>query len=247
MKKTATKVSSSARRVAPKSADNGKAAPAVKPAKPAKLSPTAASAALLAKRVDFDTFIGKLGAKDRQNIEKHIAALEAEPDNKHLKLWKRLVTLLATLAGHAAQTNGQQSIQFFIADGADGRYRKQVFALEDLRDGKVTIYAGDVVERALASGILEPAGTGTFGIAPGIPGGSGGDRPGLSIDALDSTNTPDPPAFYKHMLGWNRKALRIVLPNDAATVQINAAEELRRRGARLEPYLRHTNSFVPFT
>ena len=90
----------------------------------------------------------------------------------------------------------------------------------------MTIYTGDVVEKALASGILEPGQPGAFGIAPGVPGGSGSDRPGLSIDALDSTNTPDPPAFYKHMLGWNRKALRIVLPNDAATVQINAAEEL---------------------
>jgi hypothetical protein len=234
MKKTAAKTASSARRVTPKSADNGKAAaPTAKPApKPVKLSPTAASAALLAKRVDFETFLGKLGAKDRQNIEKHIAALEAEPDNKHLKLWKRLVTSLATLAGHAAQTNGQQSIQFFIADGADGRYRKQVFALEDVRDGKVTIYTGDVVEKALASGILEPGQPGTFGIAPGVPGGSGSERPGLTIDALDSTNTPDPPAFYKHMLGWNRKALRIVLPNDAATVQINAAEELCALAAR---------------
>ena len=233
MKKIATKASSSVRRAAPKSADNGKAAPAAKPAaKPAKLSPTGASAALLAKRIDFETFLGKLGAKDRQNIEKHIAALEAEPDNKHLKLWKRLVTSLATLAAHAAQTNGQQSNQFFIADGADGRYRKQVFALEDLRDGKVTIYAGDVVEKALASGILEPGVPGAFGIAPGVPGGSSSDRQSLSIDALDSTNTPDPPAFYKHMLGWNRKALRIVLPNDAATVQINAAEELCAVAAR---------------
>ena len=233
MKKTATKTASSVRRVAPKSADNGKAAPAAKAAaKPAKLSPTAASAALLAKRVDFEAFLGKLGAKDRQNIEKHIAALEAEPDNKHLKLWKRLVTSLATLAGHAAQTNGQQSIQFFIADGADGRYRKQVFALEDLRDGKVTIYAGDVVEKALAAGILEPGAPGAYGIAPGVLGGSSSERLSLSIDALDSTNTPDPPAFYKHMLGWNRKALRIVLPNDAATVQINAAEELCAVAAR---------------
>lgn len=236
MKKTATKASSSAKRVAAKPASNGKAAPvakpAAKPAKPVKLSPTAASAALLAKRVDFDTFLGKLGAKDRQNIEKHIAALEAEPDNKHLKLWKRLVTSLATLAGHAAQTNGQQSIQFFIADGADGRYRKQVFALEDVRDGKVTIYTGDVVEKALASGILEPGGSGAYGVAPGVPGGSSSERLSLSIDALDSTNTPDPPAFYKHMLGWNRKALRIVLPNDAATQQINAAEELCAVAAR---------------
>jgi hypothetical protein len=234
MKKTATKASTSTRRAAPKSVDNGKAAPAAKPAAKAaaKLSPTGASAALLAKRVDFETFLGKLGAKDRQNIEKHIAALEAEPDNKHLKLWKRLVTSLATLAGHAAQTNGQQSIQFFIADGADGRYRKQVFALEDVRDGKVTIYTGDVVEKALASGILEPGAPGAFGIAPGVPGGSSSERLSLSIDALDSTNTPDPPAFYKHMLGWNRKALRIVLPNDAATVQINAAEELCAVAAR---------------
>ena len=115
--------------------------------------------------MDFDAFLAKMGAKDRQNIEKHIAVLEAEPDNKHLKLWKRLVVALATLSPHAAQTNGQQSIQFYIADGADGRYRKQVFAMEDLRDGKVTVYVSDVLEKVLAAGVLEaPPAT-----APGTP------------------------------------------------------------------------------
>lgn len=195
-----------------------------------------AAVTLLAKRVDFEAFLSKLGAKDRQNIEKHVAALEAEPDGKHLKLWKRMVIALATLAPHAAQTNGQQSIQFYIPDGADGRYRKQVFAIEDLRDGKVTVYVSDVLDKVLAGGALEApargsddeeAGPRLFGIAA-----SGSQHLALSLEPLDSVNTPDPPAFYKHMLGWNRKALRIVLPNDAAPAQINAAEEICATAAR---------------
>ena len=34
------------------------------------------------------------------------------------------------------------------------------------------------------------------------------------------------------MLGWNRKALRIVLPNDAAPAQVGAAEEVFAVAAR---------------
>src|SRR5687767_4099699 len=90
---------------------------------------------------DYEGFLAKLGAKDRLNVERHIAALEADRDPSHARNWKRLATSLMTLAGFAAKTNGQQTVQYFIADG---KYRMQVFAIQDLRDGVMTIYSGDV-------------------------------------------------------------------------------------------------------
>ena len=44
-----------------------------------------------------------------------------------------------TLAPHFAKTDGQQRVRFFVPDG---QYRMQVFAMEDLRDGVITIYCG---------------------------------------------------------------------------------------------------------
>ncbi len=203
------------------------AAPAAKAEKSSEKMTVQSLAKRLDKRMEFEVFIAKLGAKDRLNLEKHVTATEAEPDPRHAKLWKRLVGALATLAPHAAQTSGQQSIQFYIADG---KYRKQVFALEDLRDGKISIYTADALEKATKAGVIE-------GPVDTIPAADEeepapptayhiGQRLTLSIESLDSNNTPDPPAFYKHMLGWNRKALRIILPYDSAPPQIAAAEGL---------------------
>ena len=56
-----------------------------------------------------------------------------------------------TLAPHAVKLNSQQSAQFYVPDG---KYRMQVFALEDLRDGNVNVYCGDVLKDALAAGVL---------------------------------------------------------------------------------------------
>ena len=132
MKKTATKTASSARRAAPKTADNVKAAPAVKPAaKPAKLSPTGASAALLAKRVDFEAFLGKL-AKDRQNIEKHIAASRGRAGQQAPEALEA-VGDVAGDAGRACRPDQWAAVDPVLhRRRRRGRYRKQVFALEDL-------------------------------------------------------------------------------------------------------------------
>jgi hypothetical protein len=53
-----------------------------------------------------------------------------------------------------------------------------------------------------------------------------GDGKTLMVESLTNENTPNPAGFYKHMLGWNRKALRITLSNDAADEQITAAENI---------------------
>src|SRR5947209_5936948 len=102
--------------------------------------------ARLSNRLDFQDFLAKLSPKDRVNAERHVAACEAEPDPRHCTLWRRLVSMLMTLTPHSAKLNAQHSIQFYIADG---KYRMQVFALEDLRDGKITLYCVDVLDAAL--------------------------------------------------------------------------------------------------
>ena len=187
-----------------------------------KQHPTLSQArAALASPIDFETFLSKLSAKDRTNAQRHVLACDAEGDGKHGVLWRRLACTLMTLAPHAIKFNGQQSAQFFIPDG---KYRMQVFALEDLRDGKINIYCPNVLDEATTAGLLA---------RKPVPGAdeksvryviTGTDQ-ALEVTPLDGT-TPNPAAFYKDMLGWNRKAIRITVPTTATNVEIEAVETL---------------------
>jgi hypothetical protein len=175
--------------------------------------------------IDYDGLLAKLGPKDRTNVERHVLAAETERDVEHAKMWKRVATHLMTLAAHAAKTTGQQSIQFFVADG---KYRMQVFALEDLRDGKMTIYAGNALEEAIKEGLVTPPPKNERDThAYGIHGGK--DK--LIIEELDGKSL-NPAPFYKDMLGWNRKAIRITLLTTATPAQIDVAEQLCTISAR---------------
>jgi hypothetical protein len=196
--------------VAAKPAENSKA---IVPAKPGK--------------IDFESFLAALSARDRVNIERHIAVCEGEPTADHGKLFKRLAAALASLAPQATRTTGQRAIQFFIADG---KYRVQVFALEDLCDGKITIYLTDALETAITEGVFRRRAkqdgeaslyelaeqAGTF----------------LRIEKLTSANTVEAPDYYRHMLGWNRKALRLTLPTNSTPAQLKSAEALFVLAAR---------------
>jgi hypothetical protein len=171
----------------------------------------------LDKPIDLDAWLAALGARDRVNIERHIAALQPEPI--HADLWRRLAQTVATLAPHAASTTGQQAVQFFIADG---KYRMQVFALEDNRDGKIMIYAVDALDDAIKFDLLgKPAKDNPASLPiSGAPGQM------LSVELLSAIDTPNPSAFYKHMLGWNRKAMRITLAVGASEALVAAAQTL---------------------
>ena len=184
-----------------------------------------AAAIPMPPRIDYDGLLAKLGPKDRTNVERHVLAAETERDVDHARMWKRMATHLMTLASHAAKTTGQQSIQFFIADG---KYRMQVFALEDLRDGKMTIYAGNGLDEAIKEGLVIPPpknerDTHAFGIH--------GGKDKLIIEELDG-KTLNPAPFYKDMLGWNRKAIRISLLTTATPAQLEVAEQLCTISAR---------------
>lgn len=180
---------------------------------------TAPAASTATGPFDYEGLLAKMGAKDRLNIERHIAALEADRDPAHARNWKKLAATLMTLAPFAAKTNGQQTVQFFIADG---KYRMQVFALQDLRDGIITIYCGDVLDEALKSGLLSGPKE-ADGEMNSYKVGKSSDT--LKVDRLDG-KSPNPLPFYKDMLGWNRRALRITFAATATGEQVQAIEKL---------------------
>ena len=198
---------------------------------------------------ELDTLLTGLAAKDRSNIEKHLAACAAEPSPAHGKLWRKVAVALRKLAPLPVQTAGQHAVQFFIPDG---KYRMQVFALEDGNNGQLMIYLPDVLAEAQKSGLLskrgakapgevaaDVAGTSASAASAGAGGAGaqeyairGGKGTVLRLEALDAANTPNPAAHVKNMLGWNRKALRVTLLTVSPTEQVAAAEALCALAAR---------------
>jgi hypothetical protein len=182
-----------------------------------KLSPTRFRAdELLAQPADYEALLAKLGQRDRTNLERHLEAISELP--AHAKAWRRLVAVLGVLAPVPMQTIGQHAILFFIPDG---KYKMQAFALEDARDGKLLVYVPDTLAEAAREGIISiPKGAAEGEVD--YPIGSSGQA--LRIEALDANNTPNPPPHVKNLLGWNRRALKIVLEVTASSEQLKAAE-----------------------
>lgn len=117
---------------------------------------------------------------------------------------------------------GRQSVQFYIADG---RFRMQVFAVEELDDGNLTVYCSDVLEEALAAKLLG------LSHAAEPPFYGAGDDQLLRVEPFNGT-VINPAAQFKDMVGWNRKAIRITLPESASTAQLDATEILWAMAAR---------------
>ena len=175
----------------------------------------------LMPRLEFDGFLARLGGRERAAAEKRVAAQESHPRPRLDRLWRRLACTLMQLAGHSARLVGRQSVQFYIADG---RYRMQVFALEDLDDGNLTVYCPDVLQEALAAKLL-----GNSNAAEPFYG-AGGDEL-LRVESFSGT-VINPAAHFKDMVGWNRKAIRITLPESASTAQLDTTEILCAMAAR---------------
>ena len=187
--------------------------------------PTTTTTTTASDATAFQEFLAALSARDRANIEKHVAVLDAEPSASHAKTWRQLALLLRRLAPMSANTIGPQVVQFFVADG---KYRMQVFALEDRRDGSILLFMPDVLEKALKAGVLAKP-----------PAGRAGEYPirahkneALNVELLDAANTPDPQPAIKHMLGWNRKALRLTLPAIVNGPQLAAAAAMCELAAK---------------
>jgi hypothetical protein len=191
--------------------------------RPSSQTTLEAARASLAQPLTFAEFLAKLPPKDRAAAERRMTALEATPDQTHARLWQRLACSLMTLAPFAAKLVGKQTLQIYIADG---KYRMQVFALEDLQDGKFTVYCPDVLEEAEQAGLLSrdaPATPHEYVIEP--------SKEILRVERLDK-NSPNLAAHFKDMTGWNRKALRITLPPSPSSTQVETAELLCALGAR---------------
>jgi hypothetical protein len=149
----------------------------------------------------FEPVLDRAGTKERAKIEKHLAACDAEASAVHGQLWRRMAAILGELAPLAVQSAGNNTWKFFIADG---KYRMQVFALEDSFDGVLKIYLPDVLNEAVKAKILaRTAVEQTFAVA--------GSQTQLIIDSLGGAQASAAAPHYQHMLGWNRKALRLTL------------------------------------
>ena len=172
----------------------------------------------LARPLTFNDFLAKLSPKDRATAERRVSALEAEQNPAHAKLWQRLASVLMTLAPHAAKLVGRQTLQLYVADG---KYRMQVFALEDLQDGNFTVYGPDVLDEAIKLGVLKPP-TGDpeshqYAVQP--------SKEPLHVERLDS-GAMNPAPHVKDLTGWNRKAIKVVIPPAPSSAQVEAAELL---------------------
>lgn len=174
----------------------------------------------------YDAFLSRLGGKDRQAAERHVALCDAESTPEHARLWKRLAAALANLSPAAVQLTGQRAVRFFTADG---KYRRQLFALEDARDGTLSVYVGDTLDDAVRAGALHgPVSVDGDTMLYGVP-----EEPGLSlrVEVLTAAKTTSAPEYYKHLLGWNRSALKVTLPIPASAAQLRAVGVLCRLAA----------------
>ncbi|HTW95386.1 MAG TPA: hypothetical protein VMD30_11360 [Tepidisphaeraceae bacterium] len=164
---------------------------------------------------ELESLLSRAGVKGRLSIERHLAACDAEPKSGHGKLWRRLASRLGALAPLPCQI-GSQAVLFFVPDG---KYRMQVFTLEDNKDGVLQLYLPNVLTEALREKIVTRAGN--------VYRGNSKRKSPLSVEVLDASNTPDPAPHVKQMIGWNRKAIKLTLDAHAPDEsQIEAAEAL---------------------
>ncbi len=177
--------------------------------------------AILTRSITFEELLEKLSAKDRNTAEKHLLACQAgEGGERHAEVWQRLARTMTMLAPHAVKFGAGQSMLFYVPDGP---YKMQVFALQDARDGEINVYCGNVLEEAMVGKLLQPAFRGNDE-AEARPYVINGTDEQLMIEQLSGED--DLPAFSKHLVGWNRKALRVNMPATASDAQVEIAEQL---------------------
>jgi hypothetical protein len=174
----------------------------------------------------YEAFVATLSERDKRNVRRHVAACESEATAHHATLWTRLACTLAALGARRASTTGTRAIQFFAADGA---YQIQLFALEDLGGGTLAVYAPDALAAAVSAGVIDGP-VGSIGDSALYEVGS---TPGLCIEVerLHPSRASDAPDYYRHLLGWNRRAIKMTLHTAAGRAEVEACEALCRLGA----------------
>ena len=153
-----------------------------------------------------------MGARENTAVARRLAACEQTHPGR-AKAWRRLAALMLHLAPARPKTV-QRAIQFYIPDG---KYQMQVFALDDAADGTLAACCENVLPEAVKAHVVAAQ--------PGAPGRYTvyGKPHAILIEQLDG-KTENPPPYANAMTGWNRKALRMILPADAAESQVEAVE-----------------------
>ena len=164
----------------------------------------------------LEQLLGRVPAKERAKIEKHLAACDAEADTAHGDVFRRVMTMLDGHAGAGVDSVGGQAWRFFVPDG---KYRLQVFAMEDRGDGTLRVFLPDVLAQALKGGVLSKTPIANEYTL------KGGAARSVHVEPLDQEK-PEPPAHVKSMLGWGRKAIAITIPVVGSTAQVSVAEAL---------------------
>lgn len=165
----------------------------------------------------FEEVVTRLTGAGRASVERHLA--KCEKNAKDVLLWKYLVGLLGRLTPGAMPIAGSMAMRFFVPDG---KFKMQIFALEDLQNNELGLYCRDVRATAISQSVLDRPGAGSN--LHKISGGASGDW--FSIETLTAAGTVSAPEYYKHMLGWNRTAIRITLPAVLTHAQMGALEEI---------------------
>lgn len=166
------------------------------------------------RAVNVDDVLGRLGIREQSAPARRIEAMGVENPRRALA-WVRLAGVLVSLAPYKPRTI-QRAIQFYIPDG---KYQLQVFAMDDANDGTLVVYCEDVLQEATAAGLIDrqsgqPHRYQVFGTPHAI-----------DIEQLDG-KTENLPTYAGAMTGWNRKAIRIILPATPSREQTDAAELL---------------------
>ena len=178
----------------------------------------------------FDDFMSRMSASGRAAVERHLAACDKEMAPDHVRLWKRLAGLLGRLTPDAIPVSASRAVRFYVPDG---KYKLQVFAFEDLRDGKLAIYLDDTRGTAFREGVLAGPTEAESNLYHIAGGKADGER--LLIELLTAAGTTSAPDYYKHMLGWHRSAIRITLDTGSTTGQVRAAEAMCMIAAAARP------------
>lgn len=168
--------------------------------------------------MDYTGLLARLGERDRVSLERQVLAYEKKLGVASAQRWRNLASALTAMAPAGVKLAGNNAMQFYIPDG---KYRKQVFALQALANGELAVYAPDVRAEAVKAGLLSRRKAAEVGTTYRLARGD--DI--LTIDALDG-RTPNPDAFFKDLTGWNRKAIRVTLPAEPSEAQITATTKL---------------------
>jgi hypothetical protein len=166
---------------------------------------------------NYEAFLARLGQKGLAAVEKHAELCEADAAQGYGRWWKRIAGMLGKLAPHAIETAGQQAVKFHIPDG---KYRQQVFALEDVGTGMIYVYLPDVTAAAVTKKILKTVG------ADGRTYAVVGDAEGKVDLEIVTSDAKEVPPFCKPMLGWGRRALKTGVAVNAEEKQVRVVEKL---------------------